>query len=1580
MKITLPLTPAVGLLSVFATTSALAQQPAFPGALGFGANATGGRSGTVYHVTNLNDSGPGSFRDAVSSSGRIIVFDVGGYINLSSAVSARSRLTIAGQTAPGGGIGIMGREVSFANQSNIIVRHVRFRQGTLDPDETKSAISLYFCTNAIFDHVSIEFGSWNNIDAVGCHNITFQNMINADPIYQQFGAHMERVGGNASWFYNLWANGHNRQPLSKINTVFLNNFLYNFQAGYTTHTSSKFKHDIVNNYFVCGPASGSGGNAFYQIDTNQSIYSTGNLRDTSLDGILNGSTINPYPGYQGTGTILNSPWAPAITTNTPTLATAAAVPYVISRAGAFPRDQVDAIVLGQALTLGNGPTGTVAGTAGPGGGLYTSESQTGLGNGGFGTLSSGPSAADGDQDGMPDYWELANGLDPANAADRNALTTNGYTRLEEYLHWLAEPHAIAQRWTNTPSSVTIDLWQYTLGYTNASPAYSVFAATNGTVTLLGDAHTAQFTPASNFAGMASFRFAVVATTGTMTDTVGIVVSPLAPPLDLTWVGDGISNQWDTGLSTNWTDGASARPFNFGDSVTFDDSTTNTAVSVVGSVAPSLIEVNTSQQYSFNGAGIVAGSAALIKDGGGTLTLNTANSFTGGLTLNAGNVRLTTTTAAGSGAIALNGGTLILNASGGPATYANPLTVAAPSAINSGEGNNNQAISGLLTGNENLTLNINGTFTVVNSMSGFGGTITLGAAGTFRFNNTANNNLGSANAVFDAGAGSAAFVNRNGGITIQLGALLGGSNTTLSGRSSGTGGAGSTYVIGAKAINTTFAGKIQDGGDTTSVVKAGSGVLTLGGNCTHTGPTTISNGTLILTGNIGVSPVVVLTGATFGGTGVAGTVTNRPGSFFSPGNSAGAVGTMTISNKLALNGANLVFDLSSSPAGLNDKATITSGGELYMTGVNTFYINPTESVLNTGTFTLIDGNALMSGSSVTMVLSNIPSGTRQGFSLQRQAFGSSPAFVKLVVTGNPVSITWTGGVNNVWDFNATTNWNNAGAPDTFYNFDAVTFNDSAAAGNVIITGAVAPRSLVVSNAALAYTLTSTNGGSITGTTSLQKLGSGTLTLNGPNSFTGGLVIHDGAVVLNDALAAGTGPITLNGGTLVNNATINNAIVVTAPSAIVSARSQINGEISGATTLNLNLSELFTVNGPMNNFTGTFALGNSTGTFRLNQTTGLAGSPLATFDLGTNTALLHYRGFSGGYTVSLGALAGGPNTRFFGAGSVGTNTTTYVIGGNHSNATFAGRIADGTATLALTAIEKVGTGAWTLTGTNNTFSAGMAIREGTVLANNIAGNCLGTGPVNVAPGATLGGNGFIGAPVSFEDGAILAPNGTLTFNNDLNLADGTVLQFRLGTNSDTVVVTGALTVGGFLNVTDAGGFGPGNYVLFAGNPSNDVEFNNLTVASAPTNFSYSISTNTPGSVVLVVETPLTPFQQWQVNYFGSTNNPAADANADPDGDGQNNLAEFSSGTNPTNSASALRIVSTARQGNDVVLTWLTAGGRTNIVQAVTAGGYSTNFADLSGPIIIAGSGDVTTNFTDTGGATNGPCRYYRVRLAP
>jgi PKD repeat protein/endonuclease/exonuclease/phosphatase family metal-dependent hydrolase len=140
---------------------------------------------------------------------------------------------------------------------------------------------------------------------------------------------------------------------------------------------------------------------------------------------------------------------------------------------------------------------------------------------------------------------------------------------------------------------------------------------------------------------------------------------------------------------------------------------------------------------------------------------------------------------------------------------------------------------------------------------------------------------------------------------------------------------------------------------------------------------------------------------------------------------------------------------------------------------------------------------------------------------------------------------------------------------------------------------------------------------------------------------------------------------------------------------------------------------------------------------------------------------------------------------------------------------------------------------------------------------------------------------------------------------------------------------------------------------------------------------VSTNIKAGYI----TAWTPFQSWQIQYFGSTTNPAAAASVDADGDGQNNLAEFLAGTDPTNSASALRITSITIQGTNVVVTWTTGAGRTNALQVTSGnpyGGYATNgFADI---FVVTNTVGTTTNYLDVGGAINMPARYYRVRLVP
>ncbi len=394
---------------------------AFPGAVGVARMATGGRGGTVYHVTTLDDSGTGSFRDAVSAGPRIIVFDVGGYITLKTPISAKSNLTIAGQTAPGDGIGIMAGEVSFSGAKNVIARYIRFRQGDLDPDSTKSGINLLNTDTMIFDHVSIEFAQWNNIDAVGASNVTVQYSISADPIGQQFAAHTET--GPYTWYRNLFANAHNRCPLAKANTQYVDNVVYDFQAGYTAGNSAGvFSHDVINNYFIVGPATTSANNAFYQVNA-QLMYASGNLLDKSLDGTLNGAALD----IPGAATKLASPFSPD-TASIPTSGAANAYSVVVAQAGAsLHRDQVDTLVIADLTSLGK--TGQ----------LWTHQTATGLANSGYGTLQGGTPPVDSDDDGMPDTWETKYGLNPKSASDASGdFDHTGYTNIEKYVNGLAD--------------------------------------------------------------------------------------------------------------------------------------------------------------------------------------------------------------------------------------------------------------------------------------------------------------------------------------------------------------------------------------------------------------------------------------------------------------------------------------------------------------------------------------------------------------------------------------------------------------------------------------------------------------------------------------------------------------------------------------------------------------------------------------------------------------------------------------------------------------------------------------------------------------------------------------------------------------------------------------------------------------------------------------------------------------------------------------------------------------------------------------------------------------------------------------
>ena len=377
--------------------------------------------------------------------------------------------------------------------------------------------------------------------------------------------------------------------------------------------------------------------------------------------------------------------------------------------------------------------------------------------------------------------------------------------------------------------------------------------------------------------------------------------------------------------------------------------------------------------------VLSGAGGFTKTGPGTLTLASGNnSFSGGSVVNEGTLQINAGTAAGSGDITLNNGSE-LDFSGN-FTLTNALHMNGPALTVATLGSATDIVSGPWDGSGSVTFNNTNLFVFNGDLSAFSGTLSLGATtANYRFNNSTNSNpnTGSKLASFDLGSGGNTLSNLNGAaLTYDLGALSGGPNTVLAGRSSNSAApAGTTYSIGANGNNTTFSGKIADGLDTVKVVKVGTGTLLLNGNNTYTGSTTVSNGVLGGTGSI-ASPLTVTANGTL-----------APGA---------PTGTFTVNNSATLNGK-VVLQLSgSSGSQLAVTGTLTAGGALVVTNVGadlvdnavyhlfnkavtgfTSVIYPTNNPAHTTTYTWQDNLAtdgtiklLTGGSTVNTTPTNI----------------------------------------------------------------------------------------------------------------------------------------------------------------------------------------------------------------------------------------------------------------------------------------------------------------------------------------------------------------------------------------------------------------------------------------------------------------------------------------------------------------------------------------------------------------------------------------------------------------------------------
>jgi len=506
-------------LSLHGATAA--QIPAFPGAEGFGAFATGGRGGDVYCVTNLNSSGSGSFAEALATvppEGRTITFGVSGYIPITKARITKSKVTIAGQTAPGDGIGFKGGSLIIAG-NDVVIRHARFRYGRQAAGGDCINIERGV-TNVVLDHLSIQFGTDENLSSFSKNPrpdlLTLQWSINA------WGLETHSAGGlwdvdRVTTHHSLWAHNHTRNPKARPDGLldWVNNVTFDYDIGFIMGDSASvadWKANVRGNYFI-RLSGGADSHALEKARTtaegkpNFTLHASDNLFDKNANAILDGKDY----GYEiASGSYSNSVAPIATSGGVPLQFDSPLLAYkkIASQAGAlrlnaaFPKpvhDELDTILMNNLLALKRHHV--------------RHQNETGANNDGFSALESTPAPTDTDRDGLPDFWEITLGSNPKTTdhnqpAATDAFVPSAYTRLEEYLHFLATPHAIIpKRTANDSTTVKIDPRKYTRGFIAPPVTYSVSNPLNGTAKL-GDDSLIHFTPPPGFTGRAQFDFTV----------------------------------------------------------------------------------------------------------------------------------------------------------------------------------------------------------------------------------------------------------------------------------------------------------------------------------------------------------------------------------------------------------------------------------------------------------------------------------------------------------------------------------------------------------------------------------------------------------------------------------------------------------------------------------------------------------------------------------------------------------------------------------------------------------------------------------------------------------------------------------------------------------------------------------------------------------------------------------------------------------------------------------------------------------------------------------------------------------------
>lgn len=477
-------------------------QLAFPGAEGYGRFAVGGRGGKVVEVTNLNDSGAGSLRDAVDQpiGPRTIVFNVSGNIKLASRlVVNQPYITIAGQTAPGEGITISRAPVGLTGNDGVI----RFLKVRIGGGTTFDGMGLTGANHSIIDHCSISWTIDESFSSRGSHNITLQRTLISEALnvaghdkyaVGKMHGYAATIGGDVgSFHHNLLAHNYGRNwsmggglngdGFYSGRLDIRNNVVYNW--GHRTTDGGAMEVNFVNNYYKPGAST----DIFYALVAShegvgkgkQQYYFNGNVMPGYFDeksqekGRVAKITNKAIVDFE---TFLDKPFFESYVA--PQTAKAA-YKDVLSDVGANQPffDKHDIRIVDETLK----GTFTYKGSKSGLGGMIDNESDAG----GWPSFANEkrPADWDTDHDGLPNWWEEAKGLNvnsPANdfSEANSDKDKDGFTQLDDYLDWMAKPHFFI----NADGKLTLDTKDYFKGY-EKKPVYTFSEVKNGKVVLKG---------------------------------------------------------------------------------------------------------------------------------------------------------------------------------------------------------------------------------------------------------------------------------------------------------------------------------------------------------------------------------------------------------------------------------------------------------------------------------------------------------------------------------------------------------------------------------------------------------------------------------------------------------------------------------------------------------------------------------------------------------------------------------------------------------------------------------------------------------------------------------------------------------------------------------------------------------------------------------------------------------------------------------------------------------------------------------------------------------------------------------------